>query len=163
MTKEGIVEPVQFADWAAPIVPVLKSDKESLRLCGDYKLTVNQAAKLDQYPIPRVEDLFSALSGGKSFSKLDMSQAYQQIELDEESKQFVVVNTHKGLFRYNRLPFGVSSAPAIFQRVMESLLQGLSGVVVYLDDILVTGRTEEEHLSRLEEVLTRLEQAGLRL
>ena len=163
LTKEGIVEPVQFADWAAPIVPVLKSDKESLRLCGDYKLTVNQAAKLDQYPIPRVEDLFSALSGGKSFSKLDMSQAYQQIELDEESKQFVVVNTHKGLFRYNRLPFGVSSAPAIFQRVMESLLQGLSGVVVYLDDILVTGRTEEEHLSRLEEVLTRLEQAGLRL
>ena len=92
-----------------------------------------------------------------------MRQAYQQIELDEESKQFVVVNTHKGLFRYNRLPFRVSAAPAIFQRVMESLLQGMTGVVAYLDDILVTGKTEEEHLTRLEEVLSRLERAGLRL
>ena len=163
LTREGIIEPVQFADRAAPIVPVLKSDKESLLLCGDYKLTVNQASKLDQYPIPRVEDLFSALSGGNTFLKLDMRQAYQQIELDEESKQFVVVNTHKGLFRYNRLPFGVSAAPAIFQRVMESLLQGMTGVVAYLDDILVTGKTEEEHLTRLEEVLSRLERAGLRL
>ena len=163
LTKEGIIEPVQFADWAVPIVPVLKSNKESLSLCGDYKLMVNQASKLDQYPIPPVEDLFSALSGGNTFSKLDMSQVHQQIELDEESKQFVVVNTHKGLFRYNQLPFGVSSAPVIFQRVMESLLQGMTRVVMYPDNILVTGKTEEEHLTRLEEVLSRLEQAGLQL
>jgi len=100
---------------------------------------------------------------GKTFSKLDMSQAYQHIPLDKNSRKYVVINTHRGLFQYNRLPFGVSSAPGIFQRVMESLLSGVPNVVVYLDDILVTGPTEEEHLAALEEVLRRLQAAGLRL
>ena len=85
LVSEGIIEPVQFADWAAPIVPVVKSDGKSLRICGDFKLTVNQASKLDRYPIPKVEDLFAKLAGGKAFTKLDMSQAYQQLLLDEES------------------------------------------------------------------------------
>ena len=161
LTEEGIVEPIQFLEWAAPVVPVLKSDRESIRLCGDFKMTVNQIAKPDQYPIPRLEDLFATLAGGKTFTKLDMSQAYQQNELDEESKPCVGINMHKGLFRYNRLHFEVSAAPAIFQRVMESLLQGIDGVVVYLDDILVMGRTDEEHLATLEKVLDRMEQAGL--
>ena len=158
-----ILEPVQFADWAAPIVPVLKSDKKSLQICGDFKMTVNSASKLDAYPIPKIEDLFARLSGGICFSKLDLSQAYQQLELEEDSKQFVVVNTHKGLFRYNRLPFGISSAPGIFQRTMESLLQDIPSVIVYIDDILISGQSEEEHLQLLERVLDRLERAGLRL
>ena len=92
-----------------------------------------------------------------------MSQAYQQLILEEESREFVVVNTHRGLFRYKRLPFGVSSAPGIFQRVMEAILRNIPGVVVYIDDIIVTAATDEEHLAALEEVLRRLEEAGLRL
>ena len=127
-----------------------------------FVFTVNQASKLDRYPIPRIDDLFATLAGGESFTKLDMSQAFQQILLDEESKSYVVINTHKGLFRYNRLPFGVSSAPGIFQRVMEGLLSGIPGVVVYID-ILVTGKTTADHLAALDEVLTRLEKAGLHL
>ena len=160
LVKLGIIEPVQFADWAAPIVPVLKADKRSVRICGDFKMTVNQASCLDRYPIPKVEDLFACLHGGKNFTKLDMSQAYQQILLDEDSKQLLVVNTHRGLFRYNRLPFGVSSAPGIFQRTMETLLQDIPHVVVYIDDILITGPTEEAHLNTLDKVLDRLETAG---
>ena len=105
--------PVQFSEWAAPIVPVTKPDG-SIRVCGDYKLTVNQASHTEQYPLPRVEDLFAALAGGKTFTKLDLSQAYLQLEMDESCKKFLTVNTHKGLFEYNRLPFGVSSAPANF-------------------------------------------------
>ena len=163
LQREGIIEPVQFAEWAAPVVPVLKQDKKSLRLCGDFKLTVNKVSKLDKYPIPKIEDLFAQLAGGKSFSKLDMSQAYQQLVLDEESREYVVINTHRGLFRYNRLPFGVSSAPGIFQRVMESVLRGIPGVVVYLDDILITSPTDEEHVATLAVVLARLKEAGLRL
>ena len=163
LTNEGIIGPVTFADWAAPIVPVMKHDKETVRICRDYKVTVIAATKLEQYPIPHVEDLFSALSGGKYYSKLDMSRAYQQINLEEDSKQFVVINTHKVLYKNNRLLFSVSSAPAMFQRVMESLLQGMPGVVVYLDDILVSGKTEKEHLSTLEQILDRLEEAGLLL
>jgi len=90
-----------------------------------------------------------------------MSQAYQQLPLDKESRKFVVINTHRGLFQYNRFPFGVSSAPGIFQRVMESVLRGIQGVEVYLDDILISGRSEEQHLATLDEVLGRLEAAGL--
>ena len=163
LVELGVIEPVQFADWAAPIVPVLKSDKSSIRICGDFKITINRATKLDQYPIPKIKDLFAKLSGGKMFTKLDLSQAYQQVRLDAASKELVVINTHRGLFRYNRLPFGVSSAPGIFQRMMENLLRGIDKVVVYLDDILITGTTEEDHLSTLEKVLKRLQDAGLRL
>ena len=162
LQQEGIIEPVQFSDWAAPIVPVMKSDG-SVRICGDYKVTINRAAKLDKYPIPRIDELFASLSGGKRFSKLDLSHAYQQIQLDEESCQYATINTHKGLFKYNRLPFGVASAPSIFQRVMENLLQGIPGVCVYIDDILVTGGTDEEHVEHLAEVLRRLSKAGMKL
>ena len=163
LVEQKVLQPIEFADWAAPIVPVLKSDKKSIRICGDFKVTINQVSKLDRYPIPKVEDLFTALSGGKLFTKLDLSQAYQQVSLDEDSKKLVVINTHKGLFQYNRMPFGISSAPGIFQRVMESLLQGIPHVVVYLDDILITGKDDEEHLKSLEEVLSRLKKSGLRL
>ena len=163
LVQTKVLEPIQFADWAAPIIPVLKCDKKSLQICGDFKMTVNSASKLDAYPILRIEDLFARLSGGVCFSKLDLSQAYLQLELEEDSKQFVVINTHKGLFCYNRLRFGISSAPGIFQRTMESLLQNIPLVVVYLDDILIAGQSEEEHLRLLEEVLSRLETVGLRL
>ena len=76
LLAKGIIEPVKFADWAAPIVQVMKSDKKSVRICGDYKLTMNMTSKLEQYPIPRVEDLFATVAGGKFSTKLDMSRAY---------------------------------------------------------------------------------------
>ena len=151
-----------MSEWAAPIVPVLKPDG-TIRICGDYKITVNKAAKPDVYPLPRVEDLFATLAGGKTFTKLDLAHAYQQIPLEESSKQYVIINTHKGLYQYNRLPFGVAAAPSIFQRTLENLLQGIPHVSIYLDDILVTGTSEAEHLDTLDQVLNRLETAGLRL
>ena len=159
----GVIKPVKSSKWAAPIVPVLKSDRKSIRICGDYKLTANRASRLEQYPIPKVADMFSTLAGGITFTKLDMSQAYQQLALDDSSKEVVTINTHKGLFCYQRLPFGVSSAPGIFQRTMESLLQGIPRVLVYLDDILITGASQEEHMANLKGVLSRLNKAGPRL
>ena len=162
LVEQGIISPVKFSSWAAPIVPVMKQDG-TVRLCGDYKVSINHALQVDSYPIPRVEHLFASMSGGKYFSKLDLSQAYLQIPLDDSSKELVTINTHKGLFRYNRLPFGISSAPAIFQRCMENLLQGINGVCVYFDDILVTGSSSEDHLQNLDKVLTKIDEAGLRL
>ena len=146
---------MQFSDWAAPIVPVLNKDG-SLRICGDFKLTVNQVANSDVYPLPKVDDLFATLSGRKqviqaSFTKLDLARAYQL--LDEESSKLTTINTTKGLFRFNRLPFGLSAAPAIFQHTMENLLHGIPHVCIYLDDILVTGDTNAAHLPNLSEVL----------
>ena len=148
LTSEGIIQPVKTAKWAAPIVPVVKDDG-TVRICGDYRLTVNQASLIDSYPLPRVEDLFTALSGGKRFTKLG-----------EETKSLTTINTHRGLFQYNRLPFGLSSAPAVFQRTMDNLLKDLKHVTTYIDDILVTGSSEEEHLENLEKVLFRLSKAG---
>jgi len=106
--------------------------------------------------------LFATLQGGKQFTKLELSQAYQQLPLHPDSRKYVVINTHKGLYQYTRLPYGISSAPGIFQKEMDHLFAGIPGVIVYLDDILVTGGDEQTHLQSLEEVLKRLSQAGLR-
>lgn len=117
---------------------------------------MNSALHVDQYPLPIPEELFATLAGGKQFTKLDLSNAYQQLPLDNESRKMCTINTHRGLYQYTRLPFGIASAPAIFQKLMDSVLQGMSRTVCYIDDILVTGGSEEEHLRNLELVLERL-------
>ena len=100
---------------SAPIVPIPKGNG-LFRVCGDYKSTINNVLEVDQRPLPRPDDLFATLTGGEKFTVLDLSQAYQQMKLDNESKKYVTVNTQQGLYCYTRLPFGIASAPAIFQR-----------------------------------------------
>ena len=143
-----------MSDWATPIVLVVKKDG-TIRVCGDFKLTVNQATQTEVYPLPRIDELFSSLSGGTVFSTLDLSHAYNQLQLDEEAQELTTINTHRGLYKYTRLPFGVASAPAIFQRTMETLLKDLPITCVYIDDILVAGKTPQDHLNNLTAVLNR--------
>ena len=162
LEAEGILKKVPTSDWAAPIVTVPKKDGK-FRICGDFKVTVNPVLNIEHYPLPKPQDLFASLAGGQKFSKLDLNQAYLQIPLEEESQKYVTVNTHRGLYRYTRLPFGISTAPAVFQKAMDTMLQGLSGVVCYLDDILVTGEDDESHLRNLQRVLERIQSEGLRL
>ncbi len=126
-------------------------------------MTINPSLVVDQYPLPKPEDLFSVLSSGQKFSKLDLACAYQQLCLDKKSKDYVTINTHRGLYRYTRIPFGVASAPAIFQRVMEQILQGVPGVVCYLDDILIISQNDQKHYKSLQEVMKRLQESGLQL
>ena len=85
------------------------------RVCGDYKVSVNQVLLVDKYPLPKPEDLFAALAGGKKFTKLDLAQAYLQLQLDDEAREYTTINTHKGMYR---LPFGIASAPAVYQRTI---------------------------------------------
>jgi len=146
----------------APIVPVPKRDG-SIRICGNFKVTINPFLCADQYPLPKLNDLMACLTGGQLFTKLDLTVAYQQMLLDEESSKLVVINTHQGLYCYTGLPFGVASAPAVFQRAMDSILQGMPHVICFLDDILIAGTTEAEHDKNLEEVLRRLQDNGVRL
>ena len=115
------------------------------------------------YPIPLPEDVFVKLRGGKRFTKLDLKSADQQLPLDPDSQQYVTINTHRGLYRYKRLPFGIASSPAIFQRTMDIILHGFYHVASIQDDILVTGKDDEEHITNLNLVLNRLHNYELRL
>ncbi|XP_049522593.1 uncharacterized protein K02A2.6-like [Dermacentor silvarum] len=162
LQREHIQEAVASSEWTAPIVPVLKKDG-SLRICEDYKVTVNPVAVVDKYPIPKAEELWVRLSGGVKFTKLDRKDAYQQLVLELTSRKLTTINTPKGLLQYKRLPFGVSAAPSVFQREMETLLQGLHHVVVYFDDTLVTGTDDKDHLNNLGKVFQGIEERGLKL
>ena len=162
LVQDGVLEKVDYSEWATPIVQIPKKDG-SVRICGDFKVTVNPQLEVDQYPLPRIEDTFAALAGGQQFSKVDLKHAYLQMEVDEASRPLLTINTEKGLYRYNRLVYGIASAPAIWQRSIDIVLQGLKGVKCVIDDMVITGSTEEEHLQNLDAVLSRLEEYGLRV
>ncbi|KAL3969328.1 DNA (cytosine-5)-methyltransferase 3B [Sarotherodon galilaeus] len=162
LVKNGVLEPVTTSEWATPIVPVPKKDG-GIRLCRDFKVSVNPVLTAEQYPLPLIDDLFAGLSGGQKFRKIDLNQAYLQMHVEEQSREMLTINTHKGLFRYCRLPFGITSAPALFQRAIDQILSGLPGVQCYLDDILCTGADDEEHLRNLDATLQRLKEYGLRV
>jgi len=112
LEKADILTKVDHSEWATAILPVVKRNK-TVRICGDFKTTLNPALNIDQYPLPRIDDIFASLAGGKKFSKINLRSAYLLCEMDDESKQYLTINTHKGLYRYNRLVAGVASAAAI--------------------------------------------------
>ena len=113
-------------------------------------MTVNPSLEVDRYPFPKPKDLFASLTAGQKFSIIDLTQAYLQMQLEGDSKEFVTINTHMGLFRYLRLPFGIASASAVFHRTMDAILQRLSHVQCYIDDITVTGTDDKEHIHNFE-------------
>jgi hypothetical protein len=158
----GIFEPIRHSQWASPLVVVPKKNGE-FRLCIDYKGTVNTVIERDQYPLPRLNDILSGLSGGKVFITHDLSKAFMQLLLSDDSKEALVVNTIFGLYRVHRLPYGVSSAPGIFQSVMDSVLQGLEGVQCYIDDVVKAGTNWQDCYDKTDAVLSRLSMYGIQV
>lgn len=142
----------------------VKPDKQNVRICGYFKetLTLYQSSTDILYRKWRI-CLPSCLEADSTLNLIFDRRTSKYVPLDEESKNLLVLNTPKGLFHYTRLPYGVSSAPGIFQRLMENVLQAISNVIVYLDDILVTGANEKEHLKTLAIVLDCLEKAGIQV
>lgn len=108
----------------------------SVRICADLSTRLNKSLDVHRYPFP-LNELFGSLNGAQKFSKLDLSEAHLQIPLDKEIRKLVNINAHKGLFLYNRMPFGAASAPGIFQQMIKMIFQGCSGAVCYLDDIKI--------------------------
>lgn len=162
MVAVGILKPVTHSEWASPIVVVPKKDGD-VRICSDFRLTVNKVLNVDQYPLPRPDDIFADLAGGVIFSVLDLSGAYQQLRVHPDFQKFLTINTHIGLFQFTRLTYGISSAPAIFQSVMDQILGGIAGVKCYLDDILISSKTMEEAKKVLREVLERLNKFNVKV
>uniref|UniRef100_A0A8R1EML3 RNA-directed DNA polymerase n=4 Tax=Caenorhabditis japonica TaxID=281687 RepID=A0A8R1EML3_CAEJA len=162
LVKQGVYTATDYSDFATPIVVVDKKDG-SIRLCGDYSTGLNDSLDSHQHPLPTAEDIFSTLNGGKYFTQIDLSEAYLQIEVDEDSKKMLTINTHLGLFYPNRLPYGVKSAPAIFQQIVDTMISGLEGVAAYMDDLIICGSTVEEHNRRLHSLFERIKEYGLRV
>ena len=149
--------------WASPVVLVRKKDG-SLRFCVDYR-KVNAITRKDAYPLPRVDDTLDTLASCKWFTTLDLLSGYWQVEVDEKDREKTAFSTPDGLFEFTRMPFGLCNAPATFQRLMDLVLAGLQwyNCLVYLDDILIIGKTFDDHLHNLRLVFERLREAGLKL
>lgn len=161
LTQIGIWKPVKFSNWASPIVLAPKPGG-AIRICGDFKQGINTQIDIEQYPLRTRKALLHKIRHGKHFSKLDLKDAYLKMQLDEESKKIMAVTTPLGLFEYQRLPYGVASAPAIFQRYLEQLLNDIEGCGNYLDDIIISAPTTEQHLVRLEQILSILHGNGIK-
>ena len=161
MEKDGRLVKVDHSEFASPVVPVVKKDG-SIRVCGDYKGTLNPQMDTKIYPLPVLEDCFAEMKGGRIFSKLDIKQAYNQIKLKEEDQLLTTINTHQGLYKWTCLSYGLSPAGSIFQATMDSVLKGMRGVTCRVDDILIQGSTLKEHIERFTEVVRRLQAAGFR-
>ena len=164
LQAQGLIEKVpadQPTDWISPIVAVPKPN-DTVRLCVDMRVA-NTAIKRVRYLIPTVEDISLDLNGAKYFSKLDLNEAYHQLELDPESRGITTFSTHVGLYRYTRLNYGTNAAAEIFQHTLQKSLQGIKGVKNLADDIIVFGSTREEHDQALKECLSRLAGKNLTL
>lgn len=162
MLHKNVIQP-SSSPWASPVVLVQKKDG-STRFCVDYR-KVNAITRKDAYPLPRVDDTLDTLSGAQWFSTLDLISGYWQVEMDPTDIEKTAFCTHEGLFEFQVMPFGLCNAPATFQRLMDMVLAGIKwkNCLVYLDDIIVIGKTFREHLANLKEVFQRLREAGLRL
>ena len=162
MLDGGIIRHSQ-SPWSSPIVVVRKKD-QSIRLCIDFRL-VNDLSIKDNFPLPRIEDCLDALRGNQWFSTLDLASGYHQVGMDPQDGAKTAFVTSKGLFEFNRMPFGLCNAGATFSRLMQYILSGLQWeiCVVYLDDIIVFSKSFEEHITRLQEVFDRIQLAGLKI
>ena len=159
---EDIIEEAEGpTPWVSPVV-VTQRKSGAIRLCVDMRLA-SKVIKRERYPMPTLDDLVTDLNGASVFSRVDLNDAYHQVELDPESRHLTTSSTHMGLFRYKRLNMGISCASEIFQKIIAQILAGIPGVKNIQDDIIVSGRTQEEHDERLKLVFKRLADRNITL
>jgi len=158
----GVIKKIDNSDWGTPLVPVFKFNGK-IHLCADYKVTLNKYVEDVQYPFLRIKKLYTALEGGQHFSKLDFVNAYNQLKVDEHTSKLLAWSTHKGIFKVNRLSYGIKPASFIMQREVEKKFQGIDKTATFLDDTIITGYNEVEHLNNLKQELVRCRVLGFKL
>lgn len=161
LVAQGILKAVTSSTWATPIVTPVKPNGQ-VRICGDYRITVNKQLRQTSCTTPPVDDMFKGLRGS-IFSKIDLANAFHQIPLSNEAKELTTINTPYGLYQYQRLPFGIHASPAIFQSVINQILGNLPGVKAYQDDIIVYAHSQYEHNQRLLRLLQVLQKYNVRI
>ena len=166
MEATGVITKIEDSDWAFPIVPVVKNRSDNgkieIRITGDFK-KLNSQLQLPVIRMPTRDKLLQITKGAKFFTKIDLKKAYHQLKLSNASKKYATISTPWGLYRYNFLPQGISSAPGEFQTIIEDLIKDLPGTAAYYDDLLVVGTTESELKGRTENLLRKLQSAGLEI
>lgn len=162
LEEQQIIEKVDISEWGTPIVVVPKADG-SVRICADYKVTVNKQLYDSRHPIPRIEDIFNKLCDGVYYCTLDIHKAYLHLMVDDESSKIQTISTHRGTYLAKRLFFGIKNAPNEFHKFIDQFVQELEGVVAYFDDIIIQGKTIEECKNRLLKVLDKLKANDLHL
>ena len=162
MLAAGVIRPSQ-SPWASPITLVAKRDG-STRFCVDFR-KVNASTVKDAYPLPMIQDIFDTMQGATIFTTLDLRSGYWQVDMDPRDIHKTAFTTHRGLFEWCRLPFGLTNAPSQFQRLMNKILHKLIGrtCLVYLDDIVVFSKTKQEHQQHVAEILDVINDAGMTL
>lgn len=159
MEAIGVISKVEKpTPWCAGMVAVLKKSGD-VRICVDLK-PLNESVLREIHPLPKVDDVLAQLSGATVFSKLDANSGFWQIPLDSSSRHLTTFLTPFGRYHFNKLPFGISSAPEHFQKRMEKMLAGLEGVVCLMDDVLVFSQNVRGHDARLDAVLRRIQSSG---
>ena len=158
MLRLGIIRR-SCSDWASPLHVVPKGEG-SFRPCGDFR-HLNACTIPDKYPVPHLQDFCRDLKGKRVFSKIDLTRAFHQIPLSKEAIPKTAITTPFGLFEFIRMPFGLCNAAQTFQRCMDNILKNMPGVFKYIDDILVSTVTEEEHEKLLRKLFAKLSQFGL--
>ena len=161
LVEADVIEKVEASSWTSNVVIVQKKDGR-IRLCVDMR-AANKAVITDGFPIPRIEELLHSMKNAVMYSKIDLSEAYLQLSLLEDSRDLTTFIVPDGLYRFKRCPFGLASCPSAFQAVMSKILENIPGVVCYLDDILVSGPSSHAHEERLMEVLKRLEKHNVKI
>ncbi|GFX73383.1 hypothetical protein TNCV_1470031 [Trichonephila clavipes] len=162
MKNNDVIEP-SSSPWASPIVLVRKKNG-STRFCVDYR-QLNDVTKKDSYPLPRIDETLDTLTGNTWFSILDLKSRYWQVELNPDDKEKTAFTTGLGLWQFKVMPFCLCNTPATFERLMETVLGGLSyeACLVYLGDIIIVGCSFEEHLKNIRRVLQKLKEANLNI
>lgn len=163
LEKNHVITKINASDWAHAAVVVQRAKGKKVRTCGDFKPGINNYIRVDEHPLKNMRQAIDNIGNGKRFSKLGIASAYLHLPVREEDRKYVVVNTHRGLYGFNRMSNGLSCVPAIWQRYIEGVLGGIPNVEVVMDDILVAGTADEDHLKHLEEVLSRLNEEDIQL